>query len=80
MYSDLANSCPGYFYLSLRKTQDLKSQHWTELLRIGIFAVQAGIFKKNLMGMDGEEEDFFFFFWTHHQLAVLSVPAGYTDS
>lgn len=51
-----------------------------ELLRIGIFAAQAGILKKILMGMDGKEEEEVFFFWIHHQLAVLSVPAGYTDS
>ena len=28
------------------------------------------------MGMDGEKG---IFFWIHNQLAVLSVPAGYTQ-
>lgn len=58
------------------KKLNLKTQHWIELLRIGIFTVQASILKKTMMGMDRKEEEIF---WTLHQLADLSVPAGYTD-
>ncbi len=45
------------FFNFLQRKQDFKTQHWTELLRTGIFAVKAGILKKNLMGVEGEEEE-----------------------